>query len=691
MKKLHLTFSNSILRRIGEELNPSPSHGLLELVKNAYDADALSCSISIEQADPESGMPGKIIVEDNGDGMTLDRIRDGWLLIGKSHKESKTLTRRKRVPIGDKGLGRISAMRLGRKLTVITSPRSQPRTEYTLVIDWDTFDAASTPASTEFTVTSRRLPHARRSGTSIIIENIPTPLSGHDLNRLNRGLLLISNPFIKRNIFRTKLTISPKPAVALPSLKNLFGAAQYTLNGTYDPKAGMHAELIDPASNVIFEASHDELLPRFTRESTDESVQDLVPLSFKLWIYVLKSDEFEGGRNELVAVKQWLSEFGGIHFFQDNMRVSPYGDPMDDWVGINAIRSSSPELTPTTSSSLGFVSLSRSPKLVQKTDRSGFIDCPEFNAIRSFLRAIVKWHQAKRLELRDKAFRQEKEKNDAAAEDAEKALEKLLSNSPAQSEAAKSLLKNLTTAYKKKESLLKREIELYRTLSTAGIAASVFAHEATQNPLARISSNSKNIRFRSRKKDGNWCENEISPLVEDILYDTEGLNSIAGVTLSLVRARKRQKMKIDVVHSLSEIIAVLSEFTKKRDIDISLSAGVHACFIFGSRSSIEAAIVNLITNAIQAFDRAGTATPKISLSIAENEGAILISVSDNGPGLSGISIKDIWLPGETTREDGTGLGLTIVRAAIKDLGGRISAKSPGDLGGMDFLISLPAL
>jgi len=94
MKKLHLEFSSSILRRIGEELNPSPSHGLLELVKNAYDADALSCTIDIQQADMAQERLGKIIVEDNGDGMTIDNIQNGWLLIGKSSKEAKSPTRR---------------------------------------------------------------------------------------------------------------------------------------------------------------------------------------------------------------------------------------------------------------------------------------------------------------------------------------------------------------------------------------------------------------------------------------------------------------------------------------------------------------------------------------------------------------------------------------------------------------------
>ncbi len=44
-------FSANILRRLGEELNPSPSRGLVELVKNSYDADAINCTIKLGNVD----------------------------------------------------------------------------------------------------------------------------------------------------------------------------------------------------------------------------------------------------------------------------------------------------------------------------------------------------------------------------------------------------------------------------------------------------------------------------------------------------------------------------------------------------------------------------------------------------------------------------------------------------------------
>ena len=86
MTRAHLRFSTEIVRRLGEELNPTLDKGVLELVKNAYDADATECRVELRNADRPGGT---VIVEDNGDGMTADQIADGWLVLGRSSKTTR--------------------------------------------------------------------------------------------------------------------------------------------------------------------------------------------------------------------------------------------------------------------------------------------------------------------------------------------------------------------------------------------------------------------------------------------------------------------------------------------------------------------------------------------------------------------------------------------------------------------------
>ena len=115
--------------------------------------------------------------------------------------------------------------------------------------------------------------------------------------------------------------------------------------------------------------------------------------------------------------------------------------------------------------------------------------------------------------------------------------------------------------------------------------------------------------------------------------------------------------------------------------------------IFGSIASCESIIANLITNSLNAFAYARTRSGNRRIEIAtqiEGNGLELL-LNDNGPGIQGLDLKEIWLPGQTTTPGGTGLGLTIVRDAVTELGGTVTVVAKGPLGGAQFLIAFPIL
>ncbi|WP_019982941.1 MULTISPECIES: ATP-binding protein [unclassified Streptomyces] len=100
----HLRFAPEILIRLGEELIPHPDLGVIELVRNAYDADATKCIVQLHNATQPGGT---LVVEDDGDGMTVEDIREGFLLIGRSSKPGGPDNRSNRRRIGEKGLASI--------------------------------------------------------------------------------------------------------------------------------------------------------------------------------------------------------------------------------------------------------------------------------------------------------------------------------------------------------------------------------------------------------------------------------------------------------------------------------------------------------------------------------------------------------------------------------------------------------
>src|SRR5207248_3272422 len=125
-RSLRLEIDAHVIRQLGDELITDTGQALLELVKNSYDADASFCHVDVETHETYSvtlpgrskgpssiktaDLKGQITVTDNGEGMTLDTIRRGWLTISLSPKREfkragKTTPLYHRTPLGDKGLG----------------------------------------------------------------------------------------------------------------------------------------------------------------------------------------------------------------------------------------------------------------------------------------------------------------------------------------------------------------------------------------------------------------------------------------------------------------------------------------------------------------------------------------------------------------------------------------------------------
>lgn len=126
---MHFKFSPKILQRLGEELVPNPDQGIIELVKNSYEADATECTVKVVNT---SALGGSIIISDNGVGMDKEAISEGWLVLGRSKKANREVTRLGRLPVGNKGLGRLAALQQDSQVILKTRPKDKPGIEYSL-------------------------------------------------------------------------------------------------------------------------------------------------------------------------------------------------------------------------------------------------------------------------------------------------------------------------------------------------------------------------------------------------------------------------------------------------------------------------------------------------------------------------------------------------------------------------------
>jgi len=167
------------------------------------------------------------------------------------------------------------------------------------------------------------------------------------------------------------------------------------------------------------------------------------------------------------------------------------------------------------------------------------------------------------------------------------------------------------------------------------------------------------------------------------------LGVLSQATLSLIDHDKRRAIRVDLNRTIEQTLKTFSPFLKGRDIEIELELADGRPLVKGSEAAIESIVANLINNSVAAFEAAGTNKRRLKVQTITSPDDVLLAISDNGPGIVGVQDKDIWSPGITTRPHGTGLGLTIVRDTVTDLGGSVDAKRKGELGGASIFIQLP--
>ena len=686
MNRARLRFSTEIVRRLGEELNPSLDKGVLELVKNAYDADATKCRVELLNAD---GTGGTVTVTDNGDGMTVDDIVGGWLVLGKSKKTQRQRTRLGRIPAGSKGLGRLAALRMGTRALMTTRPRAEKDNEHGLLIDWEEFDAADLVEDIELTVETSRRERGAESGTQIRIEDLRTGFGRMSVKRLARELVLLADPFgDDPEGFRPELSVAEYADLEALVRGRYFRDAEYHLRAELDARGLASAQVKDWRGENLFAAGHSEVSVR-----RDRARYGSPAATFDLWVFILNRDTFSTRGSTVADVRNWLREFGGVHFYYNGLRASPYGNPNDDWLGMNLQRVRSPEERPGTNTSIGRVDVTDSESvLVQKTDRSGFIEDESFTELRSFAQDAMEWMADRRMQEAENRRSRERKAAPGRVETAKRRVEEALDAVPAQARTAVSkAFESYESSRDREAGLLRKEVQLYRTLSTAGITAAVFAHESSGNPIKVISQSIEAIARRARKLMGSSYENTVGRPVDGIRRAIRGLSVLGAATLRLIDHDKRRTSRVDLHKVVSEVLDTYRPFLDGRDVEVQTALAPEAPYLRGSEAAVESVIVNLLANCLNAFETQGTLDRLIRLSTTVVDRRWRLVVEDNGPGIRGIRKGDIWLPGRTTRKNGTGLGLTIVRDAVKDLGGSVDAVESGPLGGAAIRVELPVL
>ncbi|MFQ6225921.1 ATP-binding protein [Nocardia sp. NPDC002869] len=708
----HLRFAPEILARLGEELVPYADLGIMELVRNAYDADAKTCRLTLSNAKQPGGT---LSVVDDGDGMTAEQLADGFLLIGKSSKSSETHTRSLRRRVGEKGLGRLAALRLGTRVSIRTRSRTNPESEHILTIDWKQVDTSEAVEDTPLTIETRS--PTGSVGTTVDILGLRQGISERDAERLARSLLMLTGPFADQGSFQVACDTTEFDSLSRLITSDLLEWAEYRLVATLDSEGQASAALFNWRGEELFSEGHSQVGMRRYGRGHDKSAPfrfDTPEAKFEMWMFNLNpsaSKEVRLAQQPTATIKTWLREVGGVHLYHRELRVQPYGDVGNDWLGINVRRAASPELRPSTNTSLGRVQVKDPDNLLQpKTDRSGFVDAPPFVELQEFVKRALDWAAEKRLLQREhrragaarKARDRVKEAEtkfqnllDAIAPSDPKAPALIEARDPAVLESFAAGAADVFDSQREEIQALREDLLLYRSLATVGTSTAVFAHEAAK-PSSRIVRDVDTVRRRMKIHiSDEMFRKHYEKLLDSSASSAQTLETFARLPLNLVKKSKREVGDIDVDVACPAVVDLFTRYLDERGIQVEFDLAGEGGRVRSTIADLESILSNLLVNAAHAFTRTDARRPTRVIRIRtrlvdEVAGKLLcMSVDDSGPGIVGIDLAAIWLPGKTTRDNGTGLGLTIVRDIVADLGGAQEARAHGELGGARIMIWLP--
>jgi signal transduction histidine kinase len=179
----HFKVHPSVVYQLGESLISDAMQAIIELVKNSYDADASYSKVVIDTqgiTKPEDSYfkdetGGIITIEDDGCGMSLDDLNDGWLTISNRHKletkKNKQITTKGRTPLGDKGLGRLGVQKLGKQIEIYTKMKGKQG--YHMGFSW--LDFASTEKLEDVEIQLNEVNYSKLHGTKILITGLMEP------------------------------------------------------------------------------------------------------------------------------------------------------------------------------------------------------------------------------------------------------------------------------------------------------------------------------------------------------------------------------------------------------------------------------------------------------------------------------------------------------------------------------------
>ena len=711
-----------LLQELGERLVAKPEVALVELIKNAYDADSPSCEVRLEKA-------GKILtVADQGHGMTYNEFATKWMRIATSAKVGQRLSRvYKRRLTGAKGIGRFAVRYLGSHLTLITiadDKERKCRTKLTARFDWLKIDRQSDLRETKVDYTLEQAGSDTKTGTTLQVQRLRVPTDFISAPSFRADVLKIVTPLQGLDAGRFKLTHldsnnDPGFKVVLPRgqgeettdvnlaelvLSNYWARLQIDLKGKF-----LTFKVSFPSSRT----------PRTLKVKVSTTI--VAGFTADIRFFPRRKGVFQGKGINGTKAWEWVLDNHGVAVVDHGFRIVPYGYEYDDWLHLDIdgahnkrdwrsdiantyfpfsepVRNrpkENPALNiPYNRQLVGAVFVESKPPsstkhedLTPSMDREGFLDNRAFAELTEFVRAGVEFlalQDKRELERRETVKAREAAKS--AREEVRQAIE-YINRSRNLTAADKA---SITTTYMRLADRIE-EVEEYNerarqsliTMSLLGVVAGFMTHETT-SLIFEMEKAAEMVLTLSKKHP---TLKAVADELNRRLLAFKGQLEYTQMFLSGVRRSKAISMS--AAGQIRHVLKRFESFATDHGIEVSGEAASDVKTPSLAPAVYSGVILNLYTNALKAVLSAASSIrrPKVSIRAWNENGNHILEVADNGVGVPPPLRKRIWDPLYTTTSDtgnplgsGMGLGLSLVKHVVEDSRGKIELSEEPPLG-----------
>jgi signal transduction histidine kinase len=679
-----------LIHTIGQQLIKDPEAAIMEMVKNSYDADANNVHVwFVRRSNPGKPRELRIIVTDDGHGMTYEDVTGSWLVPATRNKADRRVSPKGRHLQGNKGIGRFAAFMLGDEIFLTTFSK-EGGSETSLMLQASDFRDMEFLDQVRIIVDTREAPHDAKPGTTFEMtsrlgQESYREWGKEEFAKLRTDLRRMLSPFRSKNdefqvwvhydgFSDAGLPDGTEEVEALP----VFDLYDYRIRAEVTEGGFVTGEFSSPLladgkeETISFQIDSLEGLPCgniqvdlrvVDREAN--ALQDLLNRS-------RAADDTLTGVTR-AQLRRLLDQACGISVYRGDFRIRPYGDSGNDWLHLDGDRINDPTMAVSNNQTFGLVNIEVEDKshLQEKSARDGLREDGHYERLCSCVSKLVKELQRRRYEIRRATGRIRKttKVGEMLGElrDYQRpfnSINTLLKSEGVESgkiELVREILRKDSESRQNIIAKLEETIAIYHAQAALGKMVSVLLHEGNR---------ALGILRNQATRIPNWIDRMLNAPSPNAASEVkEGLGGIKMAAESLIGLFNRiAPLGIRHPGAIREVplikpiqTTLLAMEGELQSASIKVIVEVPPDFrVLAWEQDLNTIFLNLLENSIHWLRQSRTESPTIAFRLIQNDEGAVLDITDNGPGIPKEHILSgaIFEP-HFSLKGGSGLGLPI--------------------------------